>query len=105
MQWVLIGELFSALARASNQVGAQPAIPRWLDMIAAFIEQGGVGVQELNALKLQIQTMVRENREPTDEEWADLQARSDAAHEAIQSADLSDPDEPPEDDEPEPDGN
>jgi hypothetical protein len=90
MQWFLIGELFSALARATNREGVQPAIPKWLDMIAAFIEQGTASVQELNFLKMQIQTMVKENREPTDSEWAELKERSDTAHEIIQGADLGD---------------
>ena len=92
MQWVLIGELFSALARASNSVGAQPAIPRWLDMIAAIIERGAESAAELNILKMQIQTMVQEDREPTEDEWASLQERSDAAHDAIQSVDLGEDD-------------
>lgn len=106
MQWVLFGELFSALARATNREGVQPAIPKWLDMIAAFIEQGSVAASELNFLKMQIQTMVRENREPTDDEWSELKERSDAAHDIIQNADLGEPEPEPEPDpepEPEPD--
>ena len=92
MQWVLIGEVLSALARASNQVGAQPAIPRYLDMLAAIIERGAEGAAELNVLKMHIQMMVQDDREPTEDEWADLQGRSDAAHDAIQSVDLSEDD-------------
>lgn len=94
IQWVLIGELFGVLARATGREEVAPAIPRWLSMIQAFIERGNATKVELNALKAQIVQMVNEGREPTDEEWSALQARSDAAHDAIQSADLSDDDDP-----------
>ena len=90
MQWVLIGELLSALASATNRPGVRPAIPRYLDMLAAIVERGAEGAQELNVLKMQILQMVREDREPTEDEWNDLQGRSDAAHDAIQSVDLGD---------------
>lgn len=49
---------------------------------------GDLTEQKLDQLANSIQTMVRENREPTPEEWAKLRSRSDTAHDRIQSADL-----------------
>lgn len=41
--------------------------------------------QEMQQLKTKVETIVAEGREPTEAEWAELQARSDAAHAAIQA--------------------
>lgn len=96
MEWVLIGELFGVLARATNRPGVRPDIPKYLDMLAAIVERGGVAKEELVALKAHINQMVAEDREPTQEEWDTLRGRSDDAHATIQNADLSEEEDDPE---------
>ncbi len=89
MNWILFGELFAALARATQREGVQPAIPTWLEQISVMLTQGGASVHEIKNLERHILKMVAENREPTADEWAKLKARSDKSHQIIQNADLS----------------
>lgn len=81
---ILIAQLFSVLAIATNRDGVSPAVPRWLNTLAAILESGSRGRQALLELRDQIETMVLEDRQPTPDEWATLTARSDAAHDIIQ---------------------
>lgn len=55
-----------------------------VQMGASFIEQGFKAEGDMQVLIDQVQSMVDENREPTDEEWSDLQARSEEAHEIFE---------------------
>lgn len=52
-----------------------------------LISQGEAGADALHDLTDDIQAMVAEGRDPTDDEWSALKARSDAAHAAIQAYD------------------
>lgn len=54
-----------------------------LTTAAALVEVGDSAAVELQQLTAQVNAMVIANRDPTDDEWAALQARSDAAHKLI----------------------
>lgn len=66
--------------------GKGAAIVMALNAVAALIEGGEEASQELHALTDQIKGMVAEGRNPSEEEWATLRSRSDAAHAALQAA-------------------
>jgi len=51
---------------------------------AALIEHGDAAAQELAAFTAQIEAMVAAKRDPTPDEWAALEARSNTAHAIIQ---------------------
>ena len=51
-----------------------------LQLVAVAVEAGAVGVDELKKLEAQLREMIDQNREPTKAEWAELKARSEAAH-------------------------
>jgi hypothetical protein len=55
--------------------------------IALGVVVAGINVKaKLEELNSHIETMVEEERDPTEEEWAALLSRSDAAHDRIQGA-------------------
>ena len=87
----LIAQLFQVLAVAAVREGVgDNAISEILIIASSLITRGVSAQSELQALTTQVETMVNEDREPTAEEWQALKGRSDAAHDAIQNADLSD---------------
>lgn len=85
-------ELVSLLLRALSAIAADPAlgsrgsaIKSVLDLAALAVERGSEGADQLRVLVEDIKEMVAQGREPTELEWADLKARSDAAHAEIQA--------------------
>lgn len=62
------------------------AVAKILGMVSALTADSIKARDALMALRAQVELMAEENRPPTDEEWAALKARSDAAHQAIQDA-------------------
>ena len=64
-------------------------ILRLLDMLATIALRAPVVRQEFATLRGQIETMVREDRGPSPEEWESLNQRADLLHAQIQGT--SDP--------------
>lgn len=56
-----------------------------LEFLARLVERGNAATDELRKLRTEVETMVQENRPPTDDEVARWKARSDAAHADLQS--------------------
>lgn len=82
---VLVPDLLRVLAAApASSSFLTPSIDSILNSIAAFIEQGEAGAAGLQALNDHIKAMVSAQRDPTADEWAELKARSDAAHAILQ---------------------
>lgn len=96
MNWGLVGLIFSALARATTRENVSPGIPEALDALTALINSGEATEAQLNALNQKVNELVRDDRPPTEGEFAELFARSDDAHDIIQNADLSGDDAPQE---------
>ncbi len=80
----LAPQLLNLVALASETAG-QPTIARYLTLAGALFQQGVRAYADLVALKDMVQTMVREEREPTADEWNAFKQRSDVAHSVIQS--------------------
>lgn len=72
-------------APASNSF-LTPHLDSILSAIAGVLGIGEQALPELTALAEQVDAMIDANRDPTDAEFAQLKARSDAAHKAIQDA-------------------
>lgn len=69
-----------------------------LEFLARLVEKGNSAVDELRALRSEVEGMLTENRPPTDAEVANWKSRSDAAHAALQAMKAKRPgapDEPP----------
>lgn len=79
-----VSQLLLAIASAAGGV-SNPTVQKWLSIAASLLQQGEQARADVEALTAQVQTMVDENREPTQAEWDDLAARSDAAHDIIQN--------------------
>lgn len=80
-------DLVTALLRSLATVAADPALGyrgaaviSVLNLIALAVEAGANGKEELDKIQVQINDMIAEGREPDKAEWAELRARSDAAH-------------------------
>lgn len=87
-----ISSLLRAISSVSGVGGvAGVAVGTLLNFGADLIDKGEEGAAELESLNVQVQTMVTENRGPTDDELNALKARSDAAHAAIQGTDSGSP--------------
>lgn len=76
-----------AVVGDTAHAGRGAAITSALNVAASLIERGEAGAAELQKLADQVAEMVSAGTEPTAEQWADLRARSDAAHLALQNAD------------------
>ena len=72
---------------AGSATGAG-TIAKYLDVLAVVVAQGQAAYDDLKQLRALIMVMVNEQREPTNEEWAVLEARSNAAHDRIQGYDI-----------------
>lgn len=84
---LLIPELLRTLATAPASASyLTPFIDDILSTAATLIERGEAGSDALVQFTGAIKAMVLVNRAPTDDEWAALKARSDAASTDIQSA-------------------
>ncbi|MGI9250733.1 MAG: hypothetical protein ACR2PR_06010 [Pseudohongiellaceae bacterium] len=82
----LIAQLLSTIAAAAirENIG-DDSIAEILSIASALINRGVSASTELEALQAQVQMFVDQDREPTEDEWAQLRSRSDAAHATIQS--------------------
>lgn len=72
------------LARSAEFGGRGAAISSALALAATAVERGDAGRVELKALKAHVEALASEGRAPTDEEFALIKAKSDAAHAIIQ---------------------
>ena len=77
--------LLTTLAGSSDILSGK-AIANYLGLAIGLVGLVGETDEALSALHDDIKRMVAEGRDPTDEEFGMLKARSDAAHEGIQSA-------------------
>lgn len=80
-----VGVSLGAVAGDPVHQGKGAAIVTALGAVAALIEGGEEASEELHALTDQIKGMVADGRNPSEEEWASLKARSDAAHAVLQA--------------------
>lgn len=81
----LIPDFLRVISSAlSSRTTLSTAMDAVLNTAASLIEAGDQGAVELQALTAQIKTMAVANRDPTDQEWTDLEARSAAANQIIQ---------------------
>lgn len=92
----LVATLLETLANAVPGIASgQSPLVSILDTVlitaAELIKVGEAGATELQALTAHIQAMVSSGRDPTEDDWNQLKARSDAAHALIQSADSVSP--------------
>ena len=69
----------------SSDVFSGKAIANYLGLAIGLVGLVGETDEALSELHEQIKKMVAEGRDPTDEEFGMLKARSDAAHEGIQT--------------------
>ena len=76
----------SLLAKDRNEVADDV-----LATVHAVLTGGAVSLETLREVTDAVRTMVEEDREPTEAEWALLRARSDDLHDAIQDVDLGGP--------------
>lgn len=73
---------------AATAVNGPTTVSRYLGLAATLIGQGASAYNSLVLLKNTVQRMVAEGREPTDDEWAAMEGRSNVAHSAIQDYDI-----------------
>jgi len=57
-----------------------------IDIVALGLRIGPAAKERYDALKAEIETMVREGRDPTEEEYATMMAETESLHKAIQDA-------------------
>ncbi len=79
----LIGEIAFAISRAAVVLGDERALVTWVAFLGEVLAQDEVAAQELMVLKEHINQMVAAGRGPTEEDWAELKAKSDEAHAII----------------------
>ena len=70
----------------SGNILSVDAIIKYIGLLLGFLDDVDGGDKRLTLLHDHLKRIVAEGRDPTDEEFADLKARSDAAHERIQGA-------------------
>lgn len=86
----LVPELLETLVTDLNNNGVlsiSPNLQGILSGAAALVRAGDAALPELQALTDQVKAMVSADRDPTDAEWAELTARSNAANAIIQGTD------------------
>ncbi len=76
--------LLMTLAHFSRQRN-ETHVADYLDLIGELVERGDAGIDELKALTQEIEAMVDEGRDPTDEERAAVRQRRQELSEAIQA--------------------
>lgn len=85
MNPILIAELFGlAAAVARSPSVGQESLAKLLEMGHAAVNAGVRGEQDLIELKIQMQRMVDEDRDPTKQEWDSLRDRNQTAGDIIQ---------------------
>lgn len=82
MPWAILSVILQTLA-SSGLSG--DTVSKYLAFMSALFGRGGPTEDALKALKEHVERMVAEKRPPTESEWAELRARSDAAHDRIQA--------------------
>lgn len=82
MPWAIVSMILQTLA-SSGLTGEK--VTGYLAFLSGVFGRGAPTEQELKDLKALVEKMVAEDRVPTEAEWAEWRARSDAAHERIQS--------------------
>lgn len=90
----LIGQLMPLIPDFLRALGSGlELVPGWptvagvaLSAGAALVERGEAAAGEFAALSADLQAMVKAGTEPTADQLASLQARSDAAHTTLQGA-------------------
>lgn len=82
MPWAILSMLLQTLA-SSGLSGEK--VSGYLAFMSGLFGRGAPTEAELKDLKELIEKMVAEDRVPTEAEWAVWRARSDAAHDRIQS--------------------
>ena len=85
----MLPQVISVISEASKLIPAAGAVPKYLDILALLVGKGAVAYAELIELKDLVVTMVQQKREPTDDEWITMVARSDIAHARIQAYDFN----------------
>lgn len=86
----LLPQVISLVATAVQYAGANNAVPKILTLLGTIAEAGAAAYDDLVRLRDMVLTMIREGRDPTPDEWASLNSRSDQAHAAIQGAVIDD---------------
>ena len=71
---------------AGNQHINLPQVNELLQTLARLVQIGGATHLELKNFTETIERMVADDRGPNDIEWANLKARSSAAHDRLQAA-------------------
>lgn len=74
---------------ASNDDAKVAAAGRVIGIVDDLARLGQLTKDKLQVLEAQIQSYVSNGVEPSESDWAEMGARSDAAHARIQDADLS----------------
>lgn len=83
---LLLRTIVNAIGNNSGDKAKVKQITDYVGLGATLIEQGTDTVNKLKELTAKVQEFVDQNRAPTDDEFADLQYRSDQAHKRIQAA-------------------
>ena len=81
----IVISILTAIA-GSGDILSVDAILKYLGLLVGYLDDVDGGDKRLTALHDHVKLMVKEGRNPTDDEYAGLLARSDVAHERIQKA-------------------
>lgn len=84
----IVPPILGAISAAAQTTAGFQSVARYLDLAQGLIATGSAAYQQLVALKATIQQMVKENRNPTPQEWDALEGRSAVAHRSIQDYDV-----------------
>lgn len=83
--WNTIANLLLAIGAAAEVEGiSNDTVRKYIGIAAQLVQQGGTAREQIRELTEHVQQMVDEDRDPTEDEWAGLSERSDAAHRIIQ---------------------
>jgi|SRR5882672_336522 len=86
--WLMLPQVINLVAAAVQYAGVNPAVPKFLGVLAQISAQGEAAYDALTQLKDLVVRMIAEGREPTDDEWEALRIRSEVASDTIQSYDF-----------------
>ena len=77
--------VLTTLAGAGGSLGID-AITKYIGLLVDYLDDVDGGDERLTLLHEHLKRIVAEGRPPTDDEYADLKARGDAAYQRIQNA-------------------
>ena len=77
--------ILTTLAGSGDILGID-AIIKYIGLLVGYLDDVDGGDKRMTLLNEHLKVIVAEGRPPTDDEYADLLARSDAAYERIQNA-------------------